>query len=63
MIAKVDRNTCIGCGACTAVCPEVFELDDEGLSRAYVNPVPADVESDALEAERGCPVEAISIEK
>ena len=29
--AYVDE-TCIGCSACVAISPEVFELDDNGLS-------------------------------
>jgi len=27
------RSKCIGCGSCAAVCPEYFEMDDDGLSR------------------------------
>jgi ferredoxin len=26
------NETCIGCSACVAISPEVFELDDDGLS-------------------------------
>lgn len=26
------NETCIGCSACVAISPEVFELNDEGLS-------------------------------
>ncbi|MBU3896871.1 MAG: ferredoxin [Nanoarchaeota archaeon] len=25
---KVDKNKCIGCGACVSICPEIFELKD-----------------------------------
>ena len=32
MKVKVNRDNCIGCGACEAICPEVFNLDDDGLS-------------------------------
>ena len=31
MEVKVNKDACIGCGACQAVCPEVFELDDDDL--------------------------------
>ena len=27
------NSTCIGCSACTAISGNVFELDDDGLSR------------------------------
>lgn len=62
MIAKVDRAKCIGCGACTAVCPKVFDLDDEGIAIVIANPVPSEEEESTQEAADGCPVEAISIE-
>lgn len=32
MKVKVNKDACIGCGACAAICDEVFELNDEGLS-------------------------------
>ena len=34
MKVKVNQDACIGCGACTAIAEEVFELNDEGLSHA-----------------------------
>ena len=27
-----NHNNCIGCGACESICPEVFQITDEGLS-------------------------------
>ena len=34
-MAKVRVNgNCIGCGACTGVCPEVFDLNADGLAEA-----------------------------
>ena len=62
MKAHVDRDTCIGCGVCPSVCPEVFEMDDEGLSHVIVDTVPEDVEDDAKDAEESCPVNAITVE-
>lgn len=34
MAVKVihDRNGCIGCGACVAVCPDCWEMGDDGKS-------------------------------
>ena len=29
MRAIVDEETCIGCGRCVEICPEVFELEGE----------------------------------
>lgn len=56
---KVDQKTCIGCGACVAVCPEVFELRDDG--KAHVkNPKACDT-CDCKAAADGCPVQAITL--
>lgn len=30
--AIVDQKKCIGCGACTSICPGAFELDSNGKS-------------------------------
>ena len=27
---KVYKDLCIGCGACQAVAPDVFEIEDDG---------------------------------
>ena len=59
---KVDQETCIGCGACEATCPEVFELNGDSKSQVKLDPVPENLQDSALEAEEGCPVEAISHE-
>lgn len=57
----VDQDMCIGCGACEGICPDVFGLKDD-KSQVKVTPVPAEFEACALEAEEGCPVQAISHE-
>ena len=46
---KVNES-CIGCGACTAVCPEVFDLNDDGLAENIIGEVPAELEDSAKEA-------------
>lgn len=57
----VDNELCIGCGACESTCPEVFELVDE-KSSVKLDPVPENYQENALSAEDGCPVGAISHE-
>jgi ferredoxin len=58
----VDQDTCIGCGLCTAVCPEVFEMNDDGKAQASVNDISEELLDSAKDAEEGCPVTAITIE-
>lgn len=57
MKLKVNEDLCIGCGACQAVCPEVFEVDE--LAKTIVDTVPKEVEEDAIDAKEGCPTSAI----
>lgn len=63
MKVKVNRDACIGCGACQAIAPEVFELDDEGISVAKKEEVPKDEEENAKDASESCPTEAIEVEE
>ncbi|MDY6011326.1 ferredoxin [Clostridium sp.] len=62
MKAHVDKDTCIGCGLCTSICPEVFSMDDDGKAVAISGDVPADNQDAAKEAEESCPVSAITVE-
>ncbi len=55
----VDQHQCIGCGACEGICPDVFRMSDD-KAQAILNPVPENLRPDALSAEDGCPVCAIS---
>ncbi|WP_300385732.1 ferredoxin [Clostridium sp.] len=61
MKAFVDE-TCISCGLCEGVCPEVFSLDT-GVSVAIEGEISAENQEAAREACEGCPVSAISIEE
>jgi len=57
MRAEVDRDLCIGSAMCVATAPDVFELDDEGLSQV-VDQEAGDEES-LRQAAEGCPVQAV----
>ena len=55
-MASVNKEKCIGCGACVSVCPDGFEIGDDG--KAKVKNANAKCIKEAKET---CPVEAISI--
>lgn len=58
----VNEN-CIGCGLCTEICPEIFELTDEGTAHAKDEAEMENaLEACADEALESCPVDAIEKE-
>lgn len=59
MKAKVNKDLCIGCGACQAIVPEVFEIGDDGLAQAITEEINEDLKDDVLDAVDGCPTSAI----
>jgi ferredoxin len=60
MKARVDRDLCIGAAMCVSIAPEVFELDNKGLSHV-VNPG-AGSDEQLREAAETCPAQAIVLE-
>ena len=59
MKVKVNKEACIGCGACMSIAEDVFEMNDEGLSSVKVDEVPEGSVDNAKEAIESCPTAAI----
>ena len=59
MKVTVDEDRCAGHGMCLTLCPEVFELNDDGWAVADPDEVPAEHEDAAREAIDNCPERAI----
>jgi ferredoxin len=57
---SVDSAKCIGCTLCTAVCPEVFKMQED-KAVVYVDPVPQQLQDSCRDAATQCPTEAIVI--
>lgn len=57
MKARVNQELCVGCGLCASMNPEVFQMDENGLTTAV-----KETEDEALlqESIDSCPVSAIS---
>lgn len=72
MKAKINKDICIGCGACTAIACNFFEIGDDGLAQTIntdenseeINKervITEEDKADVLDAADGCPVGAIEI--
>ena len=71
MKVKVNKDACIGCGACAAICDEVFEINDEGLSEVKVEEenkekeefvsVKEELQDEVRDAADSCPTGAIEV--
>ncbi len=53
----IDKDTCIGCGTCVALCPKVFKLTDDG--KAEVIDQNGDTPENIKNAIDSCPTTAI----
>ncbi len=56
MAIKIDKEKCIGCGSCEAICPEAFEMK-EGKAHSKGSGKGKCVK----DAADSCPVQAIKI--
>ena len=63
MTVKVSKDACIGCGACQAIVPNVFDLNDEGFAYVLEDAKIKENEEDVRDAAEGCPTSAISIDE
>lgn len=57
MPISVDSEKCIGCGLCSSICGDVFELRDDG--KAHVKKQECK-ECDCKSVAESCPVNAIT---
>ena len=61
--ARVSKDACIGCGACQAIVPDVFEIGDEGLAEVIVDEIKQELEDDVKDASDSCPTGASEMEE
>jgi ferredoxin len=54
-MVKINKEKCIGCGACASVCGEVFEMSGDKARVKSQKDIPC-----VKEAIKSCPVNAIS---
>ena len=54
-MVSVDKEKCIGCGMCVSLCPEIFEIGEDGKAKII-----SQEKKDCKNAIESCPVEAIN---
>ncbi len=60
MTLNIDKEKCIGCGACVAISNELFDFDENGLAYAKEIELNEELEKIAIGAIENCPTEAIT---
>lgn len=61
MHAMVEQKTCIRCGLCPTLCPEVFAIEPGEAARVIADPVPEEHWVAVQGAANSCPVAAIDV--
>ncbi|MGP2442717.1 ferredoxin [Streptomyces sp. JW3] len=63
MKAFVDEDRCRGHAVCCSLCPEVFDLSDDGYAVVQVPEIPAGSAAAVRDAAGSCPERAITVEE
>ncbi len=72
MKARVKKDTCIGCGACTVIANNIFDIGDDGLAEAIapytddelkIKEIPEEEFDNVIDAAESCPVGAIEVDE
>ncbi len=61
MKLTIEKNKCIGCGSCAAVCPDFFEITEAGKSHLKNSSLNQDENEELELLDAGCCKEASEI--
>lgn len=61
MKVELNKDACIGCGACAAICECCFKIDDAGISELVKDTVEGEEIELVKDAIESCPTGAISL--
>lgn len=65
---KVNKDLCIGCGACQAIIDSVFQIGEDGLAETMedsnaIDTMEEETKETVMDALEGCPTSAIYLEE
>ena len=64
MRARIEQDYCTGDGLCQDLCPDMFELQDDGLAHVKrAGEVPTELEDAVLDAQAQCVGECIYVDR
>lgn len=66
MYTKINKETCIACGNCYSICPEVYDCDEDGIAYSKLgeyDKVPRELEKNVVDCFECCPTESVKIIK
>ena len=70
MKTRVNKDICIGCGACCAIANNVFEIGDDGLAETMIAEdknefveISDEEKENVMDAYESCPVGAIEVQE
>ncbi|WP_106399815.1 ferredoxin [Actinocorallia populi] len=61
MRVTIDDDNCRGHGVCCTVCPDVFDINDDGYAEVLLDVIPAGLEDSVRKAAANCPERAITV--
>jgi ferredoxin len=63
MKASINKKTCMFCGMCGGLCPEVFRADTDRRSVAFDTEISEELLATVRHAESICPTWSISLQE
>ncbi|BCG60403.1 ferredoxin [Paenibacillus sp. URB8-2] len=65
--AVVKKDSCIACGSCGSIAPDIFDFDSDGIAEVIfegddnrgVTAIPENLQEELQEAAESCPTECI----
>ncbi len=69
MKTHINRETCVGCGACYSICPEVYDCDEDGIAFCHIDDnsntkiISTELQQSVLDCSEVCPTGSVIVEK